>query len=336
MNLTDDKIVFHRTRDVGEVLSTTFRVIRENLRSLLLGILYFCAPLYLAGVIFMVTAFSDIAVTVADEGGQPTEISVLFMMLGVLVFLMAPVMQLTYVNELVKYVAKNPEKPKPTPKDIWQTLKVAFLVNLVNSLVFFLYLFFAGMLMSLASMVLVPLFTLAGGIGSVVGVAVAIFFTVLIWIFITVYLYSLSFPIFFIATYENINIFQAIGRIFHLMHARKQSFWGSIFSNLISFFICYVLSLSFLVPYSIVMGVIAYTSGATEDFLDSLLMEQFIWIGAGVYYFLSIFFINIPLICFAIKYFDWVERLDGKGLITRINTIGNNPDFDTRSYEESY
>src|SRR5690606_8406025 len=122
---------------------------------------------------------------------------------------------------------------------------------------------------------------------------------------------------FFINTYENTNIFNAIGRSLSLMHLRRENFWGALFANAICFFVYMVLSMNFILPLTLLMQAAKYIGGATEEFFSNGVFGIIILIGTLLATFLQLFFLNIPLIGIAVKYFDWVERVDGRGLIER-------------------
>lgn len=341
MNLAEDKIIFQRTRDTGEVVTTTFRFIRENFRVLLMGALFFMLPFFVVGSIFFITAFNRVFMNMGLDSPNPfgsvnPGASIFFMFLGFIFNSAGFVMQITYVNEIIKYVALHPDGPKPTVNDIWKETRKKFWMNILHTIVWLIMVITGGFASSIAYFILLPLFLVAGAAPSIV-TGVIIFIAVFILMFLIVsYLYSITMPIFFIYTYEKINIFNAIGRTLSLMHMRKENFWGAIFSNAICMFIYIILSMNFVLPLQILKEVAGSIGGTTEDILSHPIIKLLSIIGMILTLFLQFFFLNLPLINSAIKYFDWVERVDGKGLIERIKTIGQNKDFDPGMYEESY
>jgi|GEM_PF-6719236 len=337
MNLAEEKIVFHQTRDIGEVLSTTFRVIRENPKTLLMGTLYFTLPFFVAGSLAMISAFDETLLASEDPGGMSASaalVSVLLLLAGFMLSGLGMVMQITFVNETVKYLAVNPGLPRPGVREIWRTVKTQFWKNILNALVWLILVSMASVMLNVLVLIFIPAIMIGGE--SVAAGAIAAIIFIFVLMLAMSYLYSISVPIFFISVYEDINIFNAIGRALSLIHSGKDNFWGAIFVNLIALLITFILSFNFMVPLGIIFGVIAYNSGNPEAFLEDEGLVLFAKIGTAAYSLFRAFVLIIPFIAVAIKYFDWVERVDGKGLSDRIRSIGHNRDFDPGMYEETY
>lgn len=341
MNLTENKIIFQQTRDIGEVVSTTFRFIRENFKTLMMGALYFTAPFFVIGGIFFVTAFNRMFLNSNIEIPENSFIknglfSMIFLFLGASISALGLIMQITYVNELIKFVANQKDSKKPTVTDIWKSTRKKFWMNILHSFVWLILTGIGSMATGLIYFLFIPIIMIGAATKSVAVIGFFMVIVFLLMFLIASYVYALTMPIFFIYTYENTNIFNAIGRSVSLMHLRKENFWGAIFSNAICIFIYFILSMNIILPMTLAFQFAKEFGGLSEDSFVYGNLRILIIVTGLITTFIQLFFLNIPLINTAIKYFDWVERVDGKGLIERIKTIGHNKDYDPSSYEESF
>lgn len=340
MNFVEEKIIFQKTRDIGEVISTTFRIIRENYRVLLLGALYFVVPFYLLGTVFFSVSFNAILLASSTPDGVHSAsgagLSVLFMFLGVCFLALGFIMQITYVNELIKYLARNPDLPRPGITEIWKATRKFFGKNILHAIVWFIVTSIGGFAAQLLSFVLLPFLLLGSAMGGAVMLIIFSIVTLAFTFLLTSYVFSISMPIFFISTYENTNIFNAIGRSLSLMHLRRENFWGAVFANAAAFLICIILATNIFLPLSLITAFISFNSGEADPLNNNETIRVIMQVGTAIFTLLQSLTLIIPLITLAVKYFDWTERIDARGLIHRISTIGHNKDFDPRSYEESY
>ncbi|MBE2246058.1 MAG: hypothetical protein IAE67_02275 [Candidatus Competibacteraceae bacterium] len=323
-----DEIVFLKMRDAGEVLAITFRFIRENFKTLTLGILLIVIPFYIIGSILMISSIDGLWM---DQPESQNLSSLGTMMLAMLFLGLGSVMLITYVNELMKYVWQHPGEPLPGVWHIWKPTRRYFWWNLLHLVVWFIVVW-----MFMLSMYIVFFLFMMGGIaglssGSIFIAIVMALLGIVSMLFVMLYTVSATLPMFFIATCEKTNIFSALSRSFSLMHATRSNFKSAMLTNLLAFFIQMIISSNIIIPILIIEGLIEYNSGESTILSGP---KTFIKVFYGITYLISPFLYAIPLIGNGMNYFSMRERIDATGLRHRISEIGQQKDFDIYQYEE--
>lgn len=323
-------IDFFKMRDLGQVLQVTFLFIRLTFKPLIIGISMIALPFFVIGIIFAISAMDGIFTPNFSQTGNQLA-SIISLMLGLLFLGLGSIMLITYVNELLRMVSQHPEQPIPSVKQVWQATRQYFWWNLLHVVVWFIFLW-----MYMISVYIIFLLLFLGGIagaiaGSVFIAALMGIFAFLAFLFFIFYFLAGATPIFFIATYEKVNIFNALSRSFTLLHATKANFWTGIFTNMLSFFIQFIISGNILLPVLIIQGIIEYNSG--DDF-SSKSWEILFKVLYALSYLMSPILYIIPLIANGINYFNMRERAEGIGLKQRIARIGNQGDFSIEMYEK--
>jgi hypothetical protein len=214
---------------------------------------------------------------------------------------------------------------------VWHATRQYFWWNLLHVVVWFIILW-----MYMISVYIVFSLLLLGGIASAAAgsVFIAAFMGILAFVallFFIFYFMAAVTPMFFIATYEKTNIFNALSRSFSLLHATKANFWTGIFTNVLSFLIQFIISSNILLPVLIIQGVVYYNSG--EIIMNETIAIIF-KILYGLSYLISPFLFIIPLVANGMNYFNMRERAEGIGLRKRIESIGRQEDFSIEMYEQ--
>lgn len=331
MNIGNPKIEpieFLKMRDIGEVLSLTFRFIRDYFKPLMLGILFLVLPFYILGTILMISALDGITPGVSEV---ETTSSIWSMMIAILFLAMGTVMIITYVNELIYFVYSNPDKQVPSIWEIWNLTRRYFFWNLLHMIVWFIVCWMFLMSVYLVFFLLITIGIAGVALGGVAIAVIMIILAVLAMFFVMLYTVSATVPMFFIATCEKINIFSALSRSFSLLHVSKIGFINSLLTNLLVVIIITIISSNILMPVLIIEGFIGYNSGSSNPFSEQGTLIKVFY---GVTYLISPFVYMIPLISNAMNYFNLRERLDAPGLKKRISLIGQQTDFDIQQYEE--
>lgn len=331
MHPTDNtSIEFFKMRDLGQVLQVTFYFIRIAFKPLVVGVSLVALPFFLIGFVFAVSAIDGIFSSSFTESNNQMA-SLTGLMLAVLFWGLGSVMLITYVNELLRWVSLHPGQPLPSVQEVWHATRQYFWWNLLHVVVWFIILW-----MYMISVYIVFSLLLLGGIASAAAgsVFIAAFMGILAFVallFFIFYFMAAVTPMFFIATYEKTNIFNALSRSFSLLHATKANFWTGIFTNVLSFLIQFIISSNILLPVLIIQGVVYYNSG--EIIMNETIAIIF-KILYGLSYLISPFLFIIPLVANGMNYFNMRERAEGIGLRKRIESIGRQEDFSIEMYEQ--
>ncbi|MCX7743132.1 MAG: hypothetical protein N2167_01060 [Flavobacteriales bacterium] len=330
MQKTDNiQIDFFKIRDLGEVLQVTFLFIRLCFKPLIVGVSFIVLPFFLIGTIFTLSAMDGIFTPNFSQLGNQLA-SMVSLMLGLLFLGLGGIMLITYVNELLRMVSQHPYHKIPTVQEVWHATRKYFWWNLLHVVIWFIFLW-----MYLIFVYIVFLLLFLGGMlgvfaGSVFIAALMGILAFAAFLFFILYFLAAATPIFFIATYEKVNIFTALNRSFSLLHATKTNFWTAIFTNLLSYFIQFIISGNILLPILVIQGIIEYNS---DEEIKSNLLEIFFKSIYALFYLISPFLYIIPLMANGFNYFNLRERAEGIGLKQRIAQIGKQNDFSIEMYE---
>lgn len=331
MHLTDKThIDFLKMRDLGQVLQVTFLFIRIAFKPLVVGVSMVALPFFLIGTVFAVTAMDGMFSSSFTQNNN--ELASLGGLMMAMFFIgLGSVMLITYVNELLRFVSLHPGQPLPSVQEVWRATRQYFWWNLLHVVVWFIILW-----MYMISVYIVFILLFLGGIaGAAAGsVFIAAFMGILAFVaflFLIFYFMAAATPMFFIATYEKTNIFNALSRSFSLLHATKANFWTGIFTNVLSFFIQFIISGNILLPTLIIQGFVQYNSGETMTGEAVAMIFKILY---GLSYLISPFLYIIPLIANGMNYFNMRERAEGIGLKQRIESIGRQEDFSIEMYEQ--
>lgn len=324
------QIDFFKMRDLGQVLQVTFLFIRLTFKPLIIGVSMIALPFIVIGIIFAVSAMDGIFTPNISQTGNQLA-SIISLMLSLLFIGLGSIMLITYVNELLRIVSQHPDQPIPSVQQVWHATRQYFWWNLLHVVVWFIFLW-----MYMISAYIIFLLIFLGGMagiaaGSVFIAALMGIFAFVAFLFFIFYFLAAATPIFFIATYEKVNIFTALSRSFSLLHATKANFWTGIFTNMLSFLIQFIISGNILLPVLIIQGIILYNTG---DEISDKSLEILFKVLYAFSYLISPLLYVIPLIANGINYFNMRERAEGIGLKQRIAQIGNKGDFSIEMYEK--
>ncbi|MBC7919641.1 MAG: hypothetical protein H7Z75_00965 [Ferruginibacter sp.] len=218
-----NKIELRQTRDFGEVISATFDFIRQNLRKLLLCVLYLGGPFALVGALSLGFYQSQ---TFLNSGAIFSANSLVSLGVYFLVVLTASVVVTATVCYFMLLYRAGEEFEVG---DVWRLVKQDFWMLLLTSIGFtllcipaFLFCFFPGVYVSVA-----------------------------------------LFPIFTIRLVERIGFWEAVRRSFQLVSGRWWPTFGIlIVTAMIQGMIALVVVLPFLIAMG-VMGILSVQSGET-------------------------------------------------------------------------
>jgi hypothetical protein len=311
-------IEFQQTRDFSKKLNATFEFLKQNFKPLMKCLLFIGGPPLLIGSILAGSLYSDyfnFIGTIAQNQDNPgvfTEylgsLSLWLEIAGALVFmLISGVLIISIVNNyLLEYDAKKSNAI--AVDDIWNRVKSTLPMYLGTVLLFWL-LMVAGYIAIVV--VIAGTALISGFLAFVAGVGIVVAFTYC--------MIALSL-LFFIRAYEKRGFFESVGRCFSLI---KNKWWSTFGLVVIMGLIQSTIASVFLIPWYInffitMMHSMDATTFQEPSFLSSLVNNVFM----TFYFLVSFLLYALPLIALAFQYFNLVELKESKGLLTRIDSMG--------------
>ncbi len=324
-------IEFAKPRDFSKKMNATIEFIKQNFKALFKSLLFIAGPPVLLSSILIGNFYGDYMgfVTGGMQGGpiaaeemQNYLMSAGFWLqiLGAAIFgFVAVGLTLAVVyNYILEYDEKKTNKIEVN--DIW--LRVRSTIGMYMGTMF---LYGIAMVVSYF-VILIPIFIFALSQSPVL-----IFFgVVLVFVGIAYVWINLSL-IFIIRAYEKIGFFSAVSRSFYLIKTKWWSTFGVIF---VTGFVKSTISSLFLIPWYIGFAVKMMHTIQNEAFQEPSLVSELVNDAFFVLYFLVSFLLYvIPLVGISFQYFNLVELKESRGLMSKIDTIGQAPTESTPSDE---
>ena len=318
---TDEVIPFRQTRDVGEVITATFAYLRQNARSLGLGLLYIVGPVLavqlIASSLYQGQLF-EILQMGTGEPVTPEEVQALWGQLlePLLLLLPASLLVVTLVVAVVYEHMRLYQRQGPRAvvvNDVWAGVKDSFRRVLATVLATF----FGGVaLFVLVSMISgVVIGGLSVGLGPV-GAGLGVLLMMLGFVAVGAYLLVLFALLFPVRLYEDVGLGEAFGRCRRLL---RGAFWRSLGVVFVVVLLYYIIAMAFSMPASI-LGFI-WGFGAGGDGGGTLFQVVFVaanvvsGLGGTAAY-------CIPLVAAALYYYGLVEAKEHAGLAARVEQVG--------------
>jgi len=314
-----DIIDFNQTRNFSAKMNATYGFIRQNFKGLTKSLLIIAGPPVLISGIFFIDIFQRMmaASTGAEAPGAFSTIddlqsaSFVLQFFGILLFML--VGGVSTVSTCFAYVYLYYEKKSTAidVRDVWQRVRKTFWMNFLGMIGFSFFLILALIIL------LIPL-----------AILMYLFATISPFLIIVVYLgyYLLAFflminfsMIFVIQNFELIGFFKSIDKIFSLNSGK---WWSTFGIGAVNVYVQYVFSFLLFMPGYIIL-IIQSTHTLDTPFSEPNFFTQLIMSVSFVLYFLaSILLATLPLIGLVFQYFNLVESKLARGLMARIETLG--------------
>ncbi|HEY3403039.1 MAG TPA: hypothetical protein VGK59_06615 [Ohtaekwangia sp.] len=312
-------INFHRTRDFGNKINATFEFIRQNFKSLVKSILFIAGPPVLIASLLLGSFMGDMMnMGQASQSGSNMDVmsdyflSVSFWLQMVLMFIFLIVSSVMTLATINNYIVLYEEKQSNAIEvhEVWQRVRETFWMYLGT-------LFLFGLMAMVVYLVLLIPFVLLAAISPVL-----IFFGAFFFFGFIIYLaISVSLTI-FIRGYEKLGFFDALARSYKLVQGK----WWSTFGLLVVLYMIMMFSsYIFLMPWYIVtiVGTLHnLESGVVTE--PSSTMQILMIVFFSLYYLVQMILNTLPNIGVAFQYFNLVELKEAKGLLSSIESIGQN------------
>lgn len=313
-----EPIDLHRQRDFSAKVSMTFEFVKRNFKSLIRALLTIAGPPLLIGSIFISGIYGKFISTAFSAGSNPQGADALFenyflslgfwlQLIGGLLFMYSGIaVTIAVVYNFIKEYEARTTGPIPTAA-VWDRVVKSFPMFLGT--------------MILLTLLLVAAYAVFGLLAFMLGAAVPVLMVfVMIGLFVFMIYVSINLTfVFFIRSYENSGFFDAVRRSFTLI---KGKWWSTFGLLLVMSIIQSSMASVFFVPWYInlfIQALHSTESGLQEpSFIANLFNQLFLML-----YFLSSYLLYaLPLIAIAFQYFNLVELKEAKGLLSKLETLG--------------
>jgi hypothetical protein len=311
-------IEFHHTRDFSRKMNATFEFIRQNFKPLGKSILFIAGPPVLVASMMIgsfIGDFLNLTQTAATNPGDAENLQSYFMSVNfwlqitmvMTFFIISGVMTVATINNyLVLYEQKQSNRIEVG--EVWEAVRSTFWM-------YFGTMFFFSLLAVVAYIILIIPVVLLASISPAL-----IFFGVFFLIGGIFYLMVSVSLTFIVRAYENKGFFEAIGRSFSLVQGKWWSTFGLI---MVLYLIMMTISYIFLIPWYAVTFISALHNTTTTTLQEPATGWEIVTIVLfTLYYLAQMVLATLPNIGIAFQYFNLVEMKEAKGLLNKINTLG--------------
>lgn len=305
------KIIFRESRDLGEILNTTFSFIKQNFGKLLKSVLFISGPAILLGASLFGVAQSNVF-KIPQSGGSANPVSMFAetMFAYIFIFLGSFLVSLV-VYEYIRIYIEREETGNITVSDVWKAVKEDFwkLFGTIFGI----------------SVLTIAIITILIGIGAALvysmdsrgtGIAAAVILGIFAFLFLIYIGISLSL-IYCVKIYENQGFFSTVSRCFSLV---RGNWWRTFLVIFVLTLIQNMLSFIFVIPSYAAIFITAFNSAKSgaPDLSDlSLVFAVSMSLILLGYFILS----TILLIGINLHYFSLVEKKEASGLLEKISHL---------------
>lgn len=322
-------IELHQVRDFSRKMSATFEFLRQNFLPLAKALVFIAGPPILISSFFT----GDLYANMLPTGGRGPAYMMdwvsspgfILQIIGVFIFyVLAGLFSVSVVNNYIKlYDEKKSNKIEVS--EVWARVRSTFwlyLGTIVLIVVLVIVAYFAAFLIG-------AMFFQLGAVMSFIAVIGLV--TAFMYLAITL---SLIFPI---RTFESISFFSAVSRAFYLIYGK---WWSTFGLMIITSIIASLMSIAILIVISIIQGMATLHSTSTDELniaeSSQSSLRLTIQILYTVYFLISFLAQTLPLIAAMFQYFNLVERKEAKGLMSRIESFGEDATPAPEQHDEHY
>lgn len=311
-------IEFHHTRDFSRKMNVTFEFIRQNFKPLGKSILFIAGPPVLIASMMIgsfIGEFFNLTQLAATNPGDTesfqnylTSVNFWLQIAMVMIFfIVSGVMTIATINNyLVLYSEKQTNRIEVG--EVWERVRSTFWMYF-STMFFFALLAIAAYIIMIIPVILLATISPA-----------LIFFGVLLLIGGIFYLIVSVSLTFIVRAYENKGFFEAIGRSFSLVQGKWWSTFGLI---MVLYLIMMTISYIFLIPWYTVTFISALHNTSGNPLQEPTTgWEMMTIVLFTLYYLAQMVLATLPNIGIAFQYFNLVELKEAKGLMNKINTLG--------------
>jgi hypothetical protein len=309
-------IEYHHTRDFSRKMNATFEFIRQNIKPLGKAMLVIAGPPVLIASLIIATFIDEllgISRAAATNATDPEVIETYFMsvtfwlqiVLMLLLFLVSSIMSIATINNyIILYEEKQSNQIEVS--EVWARVRETFWMYFGTTVVFFLLAIVAYVVFIL------PVVALAAISPALIFLGILVMFCGIVYLMIAV---SMTY---IVRAYEKKSFFDAVGRSFRLI---KDKWWSTFGLIVILYLVMMTISYIFMIPWYVA----TITSALHSTSTDMLEQPEATWMSVvffTLYYLAQMILGALPNVGIAFQYFNLVEMKEAKGLMGKIDTLG--------------
>jgi len=309
-------IEYHHMRDFSRKMNTTFEFIRQNFKSLGKSILLIAGPPVLVASLIIATfidEFMGLTRAAANNMADADVVETYFMsvtfwlqiVLMILLFLVSSIMSIATINNYI-ILYEERQSNNISVNDVWLRVRETFWMYFRTTLVFFL------LAIVVYVVLVIPVALLAAISPALIFLGIMAMFCGLIYLIISV---SMTY---IIRAYEKKSFFDAIARSFKLV---RDKWWSTFGIIMVLYLVMITISYIFMIPWYIATITSALHNTSTE-MIQTPMMTWTTVIFFTLYYLAQMVLGALPNIGIAFQYFNLVELKEAKGLLGKIDTLG--------------
>ena len=321
-------IEYHHTRDFSRKMNTTFEFIRQNFKSLGKSILLIAGPPVLIASLIIATfvgEFMGLTRAAANNPGDGEVFETYFMsvtfwlqiVLMLLLFLVSSIMSIATINNYI-ILYEERQTNNINVSEVWTRVRETFWMYFRTTLVFFLLAIVVYIIL------IIPVALLAAISPALIFLGMMAMFCGLIYLIVSV---SMTY---IVRAYEKKNFFDAIARSFKLV---RDKWWSTFGIIMVLYLVMMTISYIFMIPWYVATLTSALHSTSTE-MLEQPVTTWTTVVLFTLYYLAQMVLGALPNVGIAFQYFNLVEMKEAKGLLGKIDTLGQSQQ--SPSSEEQY
>lgn len=323
---SDNLIDFNQPRNFSAKMNATYGFIRQNFKGLSKSLLIIAGPPVLVAGVFFIDIFQRMISSATGAAEAPGPFSTLndlqspsFVMqfFGIILFMLLGGVFTVSTTHAYMFLYREKGSASIEIREVWQRVRKTFWMNFLGMMGFTFFLVLALIILMIPLGILVFLFAAAGStvISSIV--LVVGYLAYYVFTFFLVINFSM---IFTIQNFELIGFFKSIDRIFFF---NRGKWWSTFGIGGINVYVQYVFAIILFLPGYLIMILQATHSMSDTPLSEPSFISQLITSISFVLYFLgSILLSALPMVALAFQYFNLVELKLSKGLMSRIETLG--------------
>lgn len=309
-------IEYHHTRDFSRKMNVTFEFIRQNIKPLGKSMLVIAGPPVLIASLIIATFIDELlgmSRAAATNASDPEVIETYFMsvtfwlqmVLMFVLFLVSSIMSIATINNyIILYEEKQSNNIEVS--DVWARVRETFWMYFGTTLVFFLLAIVAYIVL------IIPVVLLATISPALIFLGILVMLCALVYLMIAV---SMTY---IVRAYEKKSFFDAVGRSIRLI---KDKWWSTFGLIVILYLVMMTISYIFMIPWYVA----TITSALHSTSTDVLQQPDATWTSVvffTLYYLAQMILGALPNVGIAFQYFNLVEMKEAKGLMGKIDTLG--------------
>ena len=309
-------IEYHHMRDFSRKMNATFEFIRQNFKSLGKSILVIAGPPVLVASLIIATFIDDLmglTRAAATNPGDGDVFEAYFMdvtfwlqiVLMLLLFLISSIMSIATINNYI-ILYEERQTNNISISEVWMRVRETFWMYFGTTLVFFL------LAIVVYIVLIIPVALLAAISPALIFLGVMAMFCGLIYLIVSV---SMTY---IVRAYEKKNFLDAIARSFKLV---RDKWWSTFGIIMVLYLVMMTISYIFMIPWYIATVTSALHSTSTEV-LEQPVTTWTTVVLFTLYYLAQMVLGALPNIGIAFQYFNLVEMKEAKGLLGKIDTLG--------------